>query len=464
MFSQHWLHWFGMMTVQNTIFLAGILLLLYLLRDHNPRFLRFIALLGLLKLFIPPILFPQAGTAITTNLALPTIIVTPEENIAVKAGSDGISLTTILLLVWLAGLCGFLLFSGLKILALRYTRQYSREIPWPGRFENSEKILLSRSSKVNPPLIAGLFSKQILVPKYWNELSDGSKQSIIHHELAHLEQNDHWILVFQILGTIINFFNPLVWILNNKINTLSELTCDDRALNRSQIESGFYVKSLVEVAEISTLSRLMTMAPAFSESYHNLKSRINYQLERSDNMHSRFSLKHIIGLFLIGLFILPFSCDMFEKAPSSSQEINSATESETVTNNVPLQPITVYDVTSQSEMPPPMPDEPEESQFDQPPKMIGGLASLQQNLEYPEAAKEAGVEGTIVIRIFINQDGTIDQISMRASKGGEKEHVAQLARAASEALTKTSWEPATRDGKPVGVWYSIPFNFQLGDN
>ncbi len=113
-----------------------------------------------------------------------------------------------------------------------------------------------------------------------------------------------------------------------------------------------------------------------------------------------------------------------------------------------------------------MPDKPEESQFDQPPKLIGGLASLQQSLVYPEAAKEAGVEGTIVIRIFINEDGTVYQnnVSIRTGKGGDIEHVAQLASAAFEAVMKTSWEPAIQNNNPVGVWYSIPVSFQLGEN
>jgi len=459
-FGQSWLHYFGVMTIQNTIFLAGILLLLYLLRDKNPRFLRLIALIGLLKLFIPPILFPQAGTALTTNLTLPTILVTPGESIAVTAGSAELSIAAILLMLWLTGLCGFLLFSGAKILGLRYTRQYSREIPWPGRFEHCEEILLSKSSKVNTPLIAGLFSKQILVPNYWTDLSHGSKQSIIHHELAHLEQKDHWVTVLQIIGTIINFFNPLVWILNNKINTLSELTCDERALDRSRLHPANYVKSLVEVAEISTLSRLMTMAPAFSESYHNLKSRIDYHLEKGSEMRSRIRLKHVLALVVIGLFIIPLSCNLNQESSDSITVPSNSSDSESVTSEPSQGPFTAYDVApNPEELPPPKPPENGDIKFvpyDQPPMLIGGYAALQQAIEYPEMAREAGIEGTVIVRAFINDQGEVEQtiVDRGVPKSG-------LDEAAVAAVRKTKWEPALQRDNAVGVWYSIPIRFQI---
>jgi protein TonB len=70
---------------------------------------------------------------------------------------------------------------------------------------------------------------------------------------------------------------------------------------------------------------------------------------------------------------------------------------------------------------------------------------------YPEAARQAGVEGTTLLRVRISMDGRVDDVQVQRSAG----HAA-LDRAAVEAVRKWRFEPA-RNGS-VAV---VPVEFRL---
>ena len=73
--SDQWVHYFTVWTVQNTVFLGLILLSLYLLRDKNVQLLRAIAIIGFLKLLVPPVFFSQTVQSIGIVQQLLTVIV-----------------------------------------------------------------------------------------------------------------------------------------------------------------------------------------------------------------------------------------------------------------------------------------------------------------------------------------------------------------------------------------------------
>ncbi|HKJ70016.1 MAG TPA: M56 family metallopeptidase, partial [bacterium] len=396
---------------------------------------RLLAMLGLLKLFVPPILFPETGANFSASLDMPLALTGPGITVSAASGSAVLSLEAVLLLVWAAMAGGILLYTGIRVLSLAYIKRYSREIPWPGDLVQAGNVDLSQSPFISSPIVFGLMTKHILVPEYWPTLSDASKTSILHHELAHLRQKDHWIVIPQILAFILNFFNPLVWVLNKTLNRYTELTCDEKALSDSLLKPKHYMSSLVEVAEMSTFSRLLTPAPAFSESYRNLRARINYQFERSDGMISRITSRHILILVFMGLFIIPLSCDVISK---NKQPTPASTESQAT-------PESSMGLSGPKMVP-----------YDKPPQLIGGIRSLQEAIQYPEVAKQAGVEGTVIVRTFIDKTGTVGEI--KVIKGVPK---TGLNDAAVEAVRQTRWTPATQNGTPVGIWYSIPIAFRL---
>jgi len=81
---------------------------------------------------------------------------------------------------------------------------------------------------------------------------------------------------------------------------------------------------------------------------------------------------------------------------------------------------------------------------------------LRRHIHYPEIAQEAGIEGTVIVQAFINEEGRVTQVNI--VKGIPK---TGLNEAAIEAVKKTKWKPAKQRDRAVGVWYSIPIVFKL---
>ena len=67
----------------------------------------------------------------------------------------------------------------------------------------------------------------------------------------------------------------------------------------------------------------------------------------------------------------------------------------------------------------------------------------------------AGMEGIVLLRIFVGKDGTVREI--RLAKGVNSE----LNKAAVEMLEDSRWTPAIQNNNPVGVWVSYPVRFRL---
>ena len=75
---------------------------------------------------------------------------------------------------------------------------------------------------------------------------------------------------------------------------------------------------------------------------------------------------------------------------------------------------------------------------------------------YPEAARIAGYQGTVVIWLIVDTDGTPKQIKVvrKLGMGLDEEAVA--------AVKKWRFKPATKDGQPVPVMINVEVNFRTG--
>jgi TonB family protein len=74
--------------------------------------------------------------------------------------------------------------------------------------------------------------------------------------------------------------------------------------------------------------------------------------------------------------------------------------------------------------------------------------------EYTAEAREAGLEGTVVLGVEVGTDGTAHDIRVTRSLG------MGLDEKGVEAVRLWKFEPATRDGKPVAVKATIEINFR----
>ena len=88
---------------------------------------------------------------------------------------------------------------------------------------------------------------------------------------------------------------------------------------------------------------------------------------------------------------------------------------------------------------------------DQPP-----VAIAQPRPNYPDIAREAGIEGNVRVYILIGKDGHV----LRAELD-DKVHVPMLDASALEGAKRWVFTPAYVNGHPVAVWETLPFEFTL---
>jgi protein TonB len=75
---------------------------------------------------------------------------------------------------------------------------------------------------------------------------------------------------------------------------------------------------------------------------------------------------------------------------------------------------------------------------------------------YPEIARDAGVEGLVMVKVLVGKDGRVLDVWL-----DPKHEIPMLNDAAMSAARKWVFKPAFANGKPVPVWTAIPFNFVL---
>lgn len=92
-----------------------------------------------------------------------------------------------------------------------------------------------------------------------------------------------------------------------------------------------------------------------------------------------------------------------------------------------------------------------------PPEPVGGYRGIERNMVYPKEASEEGVEGTVEVHAFVDSSGKV--LQTRVEKGFPS---TGLNEAATDAIRNTPWRPATKAGRPVGMWVKIPVIFSLG--
>ena len=76
--------------------------------------------------------------------------------------------------------------------------------------------------------------------------------------------------------------------------------------------------------------------------------------------------------------------------------------------------------------------------------------------EYPPIAREAGVEGLVIVHALIGKDGRVLRVEL-----DEKAAIPLLNEAALEGAKRWVFTPAIANGHAIPFWYAVPFRFIL---
>ena len=74
--------------------------------------------------------------------------------------------------------------------------------------------------------------------------------------------------------------------------------------------------------------------------------------------------------------------------------------------------------------------------------------------KYPRVSRKRGEKGRVLVKVFINRDGSSEKVEIEQSSGFNR-----LDQAAMESAKKCRFVPAKRNGKPVKTLATIPYTF-----
>lgn len=84
------------------------------------------------------------------------------------------------------------------------------------------------------------------------------------------------------------------------------------------------------------------------------------------------------------------------------------------------------------------------------------LFAVHLQLLNPQRALEAGIEGSVLLRVTLSTEGSITAVLVQQSSGH-----ASLDAAALKAVRSWSFMPAQRDGKSVPSIVQLPVRFKI---
>lgn len=89
------------------------------------------------------------------------------------------------------------------------------------------------------------------------------------------------------------------------------------------------------------------------------------------------------------------------------------------------------------------------------PELIGGLGTLQQQINYPDLARKAGIQGRVIVQFIIDKSGNVE--SPTIVKGVHE----SLDQEALRVVKQADFTPGKVKDEPVRVQYSLPISFKL---
>ena len=256
------------------------------------------------------------------------------------------------------------------------------------------------------------------------------------HEEAHIRKAHTLDILLFTAVTLVHWFNPLVWITLSELKLLHEYEADDAVLNHG-IDATQYQLLLVRKA---VGEKRFTLANGFQHA--KLKNRIDMMLQAPSSGWKRLSW----------LAILPFLAGTMFLCNPVRAKVVSADQPETVLSETA--PAALPDTTMGLPY----------NLVEVKPTFQGSEAGefakwVQENLKYPQSAKDAGVQGRVLAQFVIGIDGKIQDVSI--VRGAHPDLDAEVVRVISSS---PDWTPGYVKGEPVKVAYMFPVVFQTKGN
>ena len=186
--------------------------------------------------------------------------------------------TTVLFCVW--WVVAFFLLARVVWSCLWANAIRKNARPFPAlqysEIEKSEVPILV-SDQILVPVTVGVCNPAILVPADSLEMELSQLRMVLKHELAHVERRDVLWQLISVTAKSLFWFQPLVWIAEERMKLQRERACDDRVVGSNESPQVYATTLLQIAAKCSGLK--MEFAGALSMAQKPIESRLLTILE-----------------------------------------------------------------------------------------------------------------------------------------------------------------------------------------
>lgn len=376
----------------------------------------------------------------------------------------------------------------------------------------STPVKLAFSNDIAVPFTFGWLKPVIVIPKELKQKGSAKMNLAVHHELMHIKHKDYALNAVMMLVKALFWFHPIVHKLYAGFKEFREISCDIEVLSDASVSKKFYAQLLFELASNKSLKNTPAVSMAVKSS--TLKKRI--QIMSSQN-HPKNMFKTSFYIMLVSAFFMTgiMACSdlqdsgftnkdleqtqsniatMAEKSPLFVANGEIVDNSDNIISRIKpkyIKSIQVWKGQQALERygeqgkngvvelqlldrelafndikppppPAPTPKNPDEEDFfivvEDMPELKGGMTALQQKVSYPEAARNAGIEGRVIVKFIVNEEGQVENPEIIKGIGGGADEEAL------RVVKETEFTPGMQNGQPVRVQYSLPIIFKLSEN
>jgi len=363
-----------------------------------------------------------------------------------------------------------------------------------------QHIHLYMNENIQSPLMQGLWNVKIYLPPQYQSWTLAEKQSVLAHELTHIRRLDIIIIYLQAVVKTLYFFHPVIWLVNDQIDLEREKICDDAAIHVSRADRGTYGDQLFrQLSSESGKKSVPVLAGGFFMSDNSIIKRFRYIKEKRGDMQGKLKFYHIMLILVVISLAMIIACSQeIDSNAITSTSVNKNIDERFVINGLiydkanpkpfaiingdiygegyEIKGYTINSITDSLiilmkgeetiRLDIQRAEEPESASidtsnfisvtYDHPPQPVGGYAAIRKNVHYPELLRKAGIGGTTIVQVQINEQGKpLKGIVLKSA--GDK----ALDAAAIKAVISAEWMPAEMDGSPVAVQIALPIVFRL---
>ena len=330
---------------------------------------------------------------------------------------------------------------------------------------------------------------------------------ILRHEMGHIRHLHSLDILLLNICQIVQWANPLVWVMANSVRDVHEYEADDTVL-QAGVNAQQYQNLLIKKAVGSS-------SYAFANSFNHslLKKRITMMLQKKSNPWMRTKALYLIPVAAVALSAFATPELINSVSPETDSEVSNADKVTIIPVNTEIaEAKNVEEVQTSAAMPDgdevekvaPQVASPTTVEGDEPDDKIWDIVEelpqykgdksqaalmelLMRNLKYPQKATEYGVEGKFLVQFVVEKDGTLSNYNI-IRRFDLKSAVTVVANAPNDAdaegcitqeeydaarkaledeairvikLSSGDWTPGKQKGKVVRVKYNIPVTYRL---